>query len=74
MDEIIDNCYKPAGYIITVDLKLLLIQEYGLLYIKDLNTGFLNRYTSKNVMKKLLVPYKKFVIDGASESMLNQML
>ena len=37
MNEIIDNCYKPAGYIITVDLKLLLIQEYGLLYIKDLN-------------------------------------
>ena len=31
-------------------------------------------YFSAKVVKKLLVPYKNFVIDGASESMLNLML
>ena len=32
-------CYQPAGHIVTGGLKSLLIQEFGLLYVKDLNTG-----------------------------------
>ena len=54
--------------------KLLFIQEFGLLYVKDLNTGFLHQKSSTNVVKELLVPYKNFVIDGVIESMLNLML
>ena len=42
--------------------------------MKDLNTGFLHRYTSKSVMKKLLVNYKTSLIDGGSVSMLNLIL
>ena len=72
---ILTYCYQPAGHIITGVFKnVLLIQEFDLLYAKDLNTGFLHQYTATNDIMKLLVSYKSFVIDGASESMLNLML
>ena len=37
------NCYQTAGHIITGDSKILFIQEFGLLNVKDLNTRFLHR-------------------------------
>ena len=36
-------CYKSAGHVITWDLKISLIQEFGLLYVKHLNTGFIHQ-------------------------------
>ena len=62
-------CYQPAGHIVTGDLKILLIQEFGLLYVNDLQ-----QVSIADVVKKLLVTYKKFGIDGVSEIMSNIML
>ena len=53
--------------------KLLLSLEFGLLSVKDLNTGFGRRRTSTNIVAKLLMSHKYFVIYGSSGSMLNQM-
>ena len=52
-------------------LYVLLILEFDILSLNDLNTGFHRQSTLPNVVKKLLAPYKKSEIDGASESMLN---
>ena len=65
--------YQPAGHIITGNIKN--ITDLRIRSInKGLNTGFLHRYTSTNVAKKLLVPDKNFVIEGTGESMSNQRL
>ena len=49
------------------------MQEFGLLYKKDLNIGFLCQYISNLVVNKLQEPYKNFVIAGVNESMLSLM-
>ena len=44
---------------------------FGLLYVHDIIVVFLHRYTSTNVVNKLLVPSKNVAFDGVSEGMLN---
>ena len=63
---------NPLSFVISI-INLLLIQEFGLLYVRDLNKGFLCQHTSNHVVRKLQEPYKNFVISGVNESVLSLM-
>ena len=56
------------------DCKIITDSKIRSIICKGPKYRFPSQYTSTNAVKKLLVPYKNFVIDGASESMLNQSL
>ena len=66
-------CYQPAGHIITGDLKIISDSRIQSILCKGTRYRF-SSLISTNAVKKLLVPYKKFVFDGASEVTLNLIL
>ena len=47
-----------------------LVQEFGLLYVGDLNIGFLCRWASGRVMGRLQEPCRNFVVAGVGVGML----
>ena len=58
------NCYQPASLVITVNLRIITDSRIRSTICKDLNTGFLHRKTSTNIVKKFLVLCMNFIIDG----------
>ena len=66
-------CYQPAGHLVSGDLKIITDSRIRSTICKGSKYSFSLPIYFKHVVRKLLAPYKIFVIAGVNESMLNLM-
>ena len=71
--EIVKNlsCYQPVGHIVAGDLNIITDSRTQSIICKGSKYMFPLPIDFKTCVRKLLSPYKKFVIAGVNESMLN---